>query len=286
MHLEMMIAQVELPPRWFLMIIGLIFSLNLPILIRFCLNQFDRYFPKTTVVDYMQGLRYHRGTLVGKIEPGEYRFYAAANQVVLFDMREQAIQIPGQEVLTADALGFKVSLHGSYRVVDPVKANTVAYNYYAALYADIQTACRSVLEKMSCEEILAGRNQIGTAIYELAKVDAERYGLELIKISVRDFMLPSQLKAIYAKVAEAKQEGLAALERARGETAALRSLANASRVMASNPGLGILRTLQTLEKSTGNSIVLFPTEVAGRVTEFLQKNVDIEIKTSNQEKQD
>jgi hypothetical protein len=279
MHSEMLIAQAELPPRWFLIIIGLIFSLNLPIVVRFCLNQFQKYFPRTTILEHTRGLRYHRGVLVGQLEPGEYRFYTATNHILIFDIREQAIQVAGQEVLTADALGFKVSLHGTYRVVDPVKANMVAYSYYAALYADIQTACRSVLEKMTCEEILAGRNQIGTEIYELARAEAAKYGLELIKISVRDFMLPSPLKAIYTKVAEAKQEGLAALERARGETAALRSLANASRLMATNPGLGILRTLQTLEKSTGNSIILFPHEVAGRFTETLQKSSDIEMKS-------
>lgn len=48
----------------------------------------------------------------------------------------------------------------------------------------------------------------------------------------------------------------AALERACGETAALRSLANAARMLEENPSLLQLRALQTMESSRGNTLVL------------------------------
>jgi hypothetical protein len=48
----------------------------------------------------------------------------------------------------------------------------------------------------------------------------------------------------------------AALEKARGETAALRSLANAARMMDDNPNLLQLRALQALADSGGNTLVL------------------------------
>ena len=57
---------------------------------------------------------------------------------------------------------------------------------------------------------------------------------------------------------EAKQEGLAALERARGESAALRNLANAARAMENNPNLSYLRLLQTIEKNGGSSMFVLP----------------------------
>ena len=47
------------------------------------------------------------------------------------------------------------------------------------------------------------------------------------------------------------EEGLAALERARGETAALRALANGARVLADHPGLLQLRTAQEVPRSGG-----------------------------------
>lgn len=279
MQLVNLIAQTKQPPE----ILGLIIGITLVLAaivsgIKILQTWFNRHFPKITIYDYQAGVHYRNGIFKELLKPGTYRFAESKSTITPFDMREQSIQIAGQEVLTADALGFKLSLIGSYRVNDPLKACNVVEHYYSALYTDIQTACRSVIEQMTCEEILAARHTLGERIFEIAASQTGRYGVELLSLSIRDYMLPGPLKAIYAKVAEAKQEALAALERARGETAALRSLANASRVMSSNPGLGLLRTLQTLEKSTGNTLVMLPPELAARLPEKL-------LETSGGEKQ-
>ena len=57
---------------------------------------------------------------------------------------------------------------------------------------------------------------------------------------------------------KAKQEGQAALERARGESASLRNLANAARVLEGNPALMNLRLIQSLTavQNAGNTLVL------------------------------
>jgi hypothetical protein len=69
-------------------------------------------------------------------------------------------------------------------------------------------------------------------------------------------MVPGELKRAFAGIVAARREGEAALERARGETAALRSLANAGRLVDENPGLLQLRLLQQLEASSGNTVVM------------------------------
>src|SRR4051812_36268942 len=75
-------------------------------------------------------------------------------------------------------------------------------------------------------------------------------------VDVRDVMVPSELKRAFAGIVAARREGEAAVERARGETAALRGLANAGRMLEDSPGLLQLRILQQLGASSGNSIVL------------------------------
>jgi len=93
-----------------------------------------------------------------------------------------------------------------------------------------------------------------------------RYGARKAKgiqmaLDVKDIMFPSDLKRIFAQVLKAQKEGLAALKKAGGETAALRNLANAAKMVKDNPALLQLRVLQTLEVGRGNSIVLgFPPE--------------------------
>jgi hypothetical protein len=64
-------------------------------------------------------------------------------------------------------------------------------------------------------------------------------------------MLARDLKAAFGEVPRARAEGRAALERARGESAALRNLANAARLIDANPALMNLRLLQAIAQDAG-----------------------------------
>ena len=75
--------------------------------------------------------------------------------------------------------------------------------------------------------------------------------------------MPGELKKIFTQVAHARQEGLAALEKARGETAALRHLANAAQMIERNPSLMQLRVLQAFGQNSGNTLVLGVPPAAG-----------------------
>ena len=218
----------------------------------------DSIYPLITIHEYERAVRYVEGKLAGVVEPGQFRYRAAKTELVMLDMREQTVVVPGQEILSADSLGFKISLQANYRIADPVKSQSVVANYFVTLYADIHAASRAVVEAMTGDEILANRAAIGSKVEAQVKENAGRYGIEVVSLTVRDCMLPGNLKQIYAKVAEAKQEGLAALERARGESAAIRNLANAARAMENNPNLSYLRLLQTIEKNGGSSMFILP----------------------------
>ena len=78
-------------------------------------------------------------------------------------------------------------------------------------------------------------------------------------------MFPADLKRSFAEVTRAKKEGEAALEKARGESAALRNLANAAKLLEKNPMLLRLRALASIDaagKTVGNTLVLgMPQEI-------------------------
>ena len=122
----------------------------------------------------------------------------------------------------------------------------------------LQLNLRDIIGSLTVDDILVKRDEIGTQLTEKSKPQAAEIGIELSFANLKDVMFPGELKNIFAQVVNARKEGLAALERARGESAALRSLANASSVFENNPNLLQLRTLQMLEKSTGNTVVLMP----------------------------
>ena len=84
---------------------------------------------------------------------------------------------------------------------------------------------------------------------------AERVGAAVEAVDLRDLSFPGELRRTFAQVAVARQEAVASLERARGEVATLRSLANAARVMEGNSALRELRSLLAVER-TGGTVVL------------------------------
>lgn len=214
---------------------------------------------RVTIFEYEKGLKYRKGKFDKILGPGAHLVYSPWSVVREVDIRPRFITIPGQEVLTSDGVTLKVSLAARYEVSEPEVAVNKSQDYVQALYLILQLALREIVGQATIDEVLADRRQFGDRLMELTGVPVAELGLNLLSVNVKDIMFPGELKKIFAQVVEAKQEGLAALERARGETAALRNLANAAKLANDNPALLQLRLLQQFGASEGNSLILgFP----------------------------
>ena len=209
-----------------------------------------------TVRDYQRGLRYRQGRLAGLLDPGTHVAVRPYTEIQVLDGRPTSLTVPGQEILTADGVALRVSLTARYVVADPVAAVTGDQNYVSALYTALHAGLREALAGRTADEVLAARADLGPAVGGAVASDIARLGVELLGVDVRDVMVPSELKRAFAGIVAARREGEAALERARGETAALRGLANAGRMLEENPGLLQLRILQQIGGSSGNTVVL------------------------------
>ena len=172
------------------------------------------------------------------------------------DFRRQQLIVSGQEVLTADRVPLKVSLIAEYSVVNPTMALTEVDEYRSGLYSRLQLALREIVAAKDLDEALAERGEIGTGIHQLVSEGVSGLGLSLRSVHVRDFMMGAGLRGAYSDVIQARQQGLAALERARGESAALRNLANSAELLERHPGIAQLRLLQAVEGSSGHRIVI------------------------------
>jgi regulator of protease activity HflC (stomatin/prohibitin superfamily) len=215
-----------------------------------------RFVGQVTVHEYERGLRFEDGRFKGLADAGSHRFLKPTTEIRLLDIRPTSMTIEGQEVMTSDRIALKISLvarsvigdAAAYVLSDSAAART--------MYLSIQLGLREIVAGRTVDEILAARTTIGPEILALVAPQVVSIGIELTAVEVRDVMLPSDLKRAFAAVIAARHEGAAALERARGETAALRSLSNAGRLVSDNPGLLSLRVVQELSARGGNSIVL------------------------------
>jgi regulator of protease activity HflC (stomatin/prohibitin superfamily) len=211
---------------------------------------------RITVFEFEKGLRYVRGHFVGVVEPGQYWIWTLTTFIRKIDTRARVVPVAGQEVLSADGVAIKVSLAATYRIVDPARAINQVENYEAALYTALQLALRAAIAGRPAEDVLQHRASLGPEILQQAVTPIREFGLELLEADLKDLTFPGELKKIFAQVVRARQEGLAALEKARGETAALRNLANAAHMIERNPHLMQLRLLQVLGERSGNTVVL------------------------------
>jgi regulator of protease activity HflC (stomatin/prohibitin superfamily) len=208
---------------------------------------------RITIFEYERGLKYVKGRFKQVLGPGQYWLWALGNTTIRkVDIRPQYLSIPGQSVLTADGVGLKVSLTAVYEISDPAIAINQVADYRQGVYLIVQTGLRELVNTVAMDDLL-GNRELNQRLLEMTAGQVTPLGIRLMSLSIRDLMLPGELKKLYAQIVQARQEGLAQLERARGETAALRSLANAARLTNKNPTLLQLRLLQALEQSTGNT---------------------------------
>lgn len=156
----------------------------------------------------------------------------------------------------------RVSLAATYKFSDVVAAINTVEQYYLALYQTLQLALRELIGGTEIDELLAGRDSIGEKVLASTSDALRTYGIELLAVDIKDIMFPGELKRTFAQVVNARKEGQAALEKVRGETAALRNLANAASLMRGNPMLLQIRLMQQIASSSGNKVVVgFPSGV-------------------------
>ena len=215
------------------------------------------------VSDYQSALLFHDGQFKSILEPGKYRFWKSGYQVKGYDLRQQQQILAGQDLLTADQVSLKLSAVVIYRHVDILKGHRAVENLEQALYLEAQLVLREIVAANVAETFLQNKSTFGPALLTAISESAARMGLVVERVDLRDVMLPADLKRSYISVLQQKQEAVASLEKARAETATLRALANAAKLMRENPEMLSLRYLEALQNigaNVGNTLVLGLTE--------------------------
>lgn len=234
-----------MPPLLKLLLVGVLAAATLRWLVR-----------RVVVFQYERGLKYVDGRFRGVLGAGTYWFTTLNTHIRKVDIRPKFVSIAGQEVLSADGVTLKVSLAAKYQIADPAIAVNQIEDVHQALYLELQMGIREIIGTAPIDDLLEKREAFGALLLERRKPAAEQLGLSLESVDLKDVMFPGELKRIFSQVVKARKEGQAALEKARAETATLRHLANAASLIDRHPTILQLRALQTVQESSGNSLVL------------------------------
>jgi regulator of protease activity HflC (stomatin/prohibitin superfamily) len=215
-----------------------------------------KIFQSVTIFNYERGVKFHNGELKEILGPGKYSYFTLSTHIEVFDMRPTILQLNGQELLCADNISVKISLAVKYQIQDPKVLISQYQDFQEYLYMSIQFKLREVISLLKLDELLENRKKINDEIKQLLAEDKTLVGFSILSVDVKDIMLSAELKKAFLEVIKAKKEALSLLEKARGETATLRSLANTAKMLENNPELAKLRLIQTIETSQGNTFTI------------------------------
>ncbi len=213
------------------------------------LSQTDKV-RKFAVTDGQKGLLFIDNGFARVLDPGVYMFWNVGRSIAvkLVDVRRNAMDVSGQEILTRDRVSVRVNLTVEYQVTDPVTAVTEVDDFVQGIYRAVQFAFHKSLGTKTLDEILSHKAEVDEDIYTKVGAEMAAIGIRIDEISVKDVILPGDMREILNRVVEAEKEAEANVIRRREETAATRSLLNTAKVMEQNPVMLRLKEMEALEK--------------------------------------
>jgi regulator of protease activity HflC (stomatin/prohibitin superfamily) len=212
------------------------------------------------VKQYERAVTFFLGKFAGTKGPGLVfiPFLLASQRRV--SLRIMALDIPPQDVITRDNVSVKVNAVLYMKVSNPSKAVIEIEDYRYATSQLAQTTLRSVLGEVELDELLADREKINAILKKIIDERSDAWGIEVSAVEVKDVDLPAEMKRAMARQAEAERERRAKVIAAQGEFQASETLADAARVLSSQPAAIQLRYLQTVTEiaAENNSTTIFP----------------------------
>lgn len=178
--------------------------------------------------------------------------------MVVLPITNRIQNIVNQEVLTKDNVALRFSYVVEYRAFDHskfIKSFDVFSNTFNVFFeADqlvhnlSQVSLRRVISKFDSEELNEKRNEILPDVPSELKNELTSYGVEIVRILIRDLTFPKSIQDLFAKQLESKIRAKADLENARTQVAAARALKNASEIMKGDDNIKFFQFMETITK--------------------------------------
>lgn len=202
------------------------------------------------VESFEKGILMVDGKIEKVVETGVYYFWKNPIPIVVLkaDLRQQQLEISGQEILTKDKTNIRMNFFTRYKVVNIEKALLENKEFEKQLYILMQLALREYTGNFSLDEILEKKESIAENVLQAVKVKAETLGIEVVDCGVRDIILPGDVKEIMNQVLIAEKKAQANIITRREETASTRALLNTAKLMEENGMLFKLKEMEYVEK--------------------------------------
>ncbi len=214
--------------------------------------------------EYERGVIFRLGRLLPYAKgPGIILVFAPVDRMVRISLRQEALEVKPQDIITRDNVTLKVNAVIFLRVIDPRQAVVEVSDYLNQTSQFAQTTLRSVLGEAELDELLAHREKINMRLQSILDTHTAPWGVKVVNVEVKQVDLPESMLRAMAKQAEAEREKRSKIIHAEGEFSAAQRLVDAACLLAEQPVSIQLRYLQTLTEIgvEKNTTLVFPVPV-------------------------
>jgi len=212
------------------------------------------------VKEYERGGVFRLGRFVGVRGPGLVLIIPFIEIMRKVDLRVITMDVPQQECITLDNVTVRVDAVIYFRVVEAADAILKVLDYIKATSLLAATTLRNVVGQSTLDELLGQRDRLNEKIQGVVDEGTNPWGIKVSMVEVKDVQLPQSMQRAMAAQAEAERDRRAKVVHAEGEAQAAEKLAEAAKVISSQPSALQLRYLQTLASiaTERSNVILFP----------------------------
>jgi regulator of protease activity HflC (stomatin/prohibitin superfamily) len=192
--------------------------------------------------------------------PGLIIVLPVIQRIVRVDLRTVTMDVPKQDIITRDNVTVTVTAVIYFKVMDARRAIIEVADFYFATSQISQTTLRSILGQSQLDDLLSKRDEINIELQKIIDQQTEPWGIKVTNVEVKNVDLPESMQRAIARQAEAERERRAKVINAEGEFQAAQKLADAAKIIQTEPAALQLRYLQTMLAlaSDKTSTILFP----------------------------
>jgi regulator of protease activity HflC (stomatin/prohibitin superfamily) len=192
--------------------------------------------------------------------PGVIIVLPVVQKAVRVSLRTVTMDVPSQDIITKDNVTVKVGAVLYFKVLDARRAIIEVEDFFFATSQISQTTLRSVLGQSNLDDLLSKRDEINVELQKIIDQQTEPWGVKVTTVEVKNVDLPESMQRAIARQAEAERERRAKVINAEGEFQAAQKLADAAKIIQTEPAALQLRFLQTVLTVSGdkNSTLILP----------------------------
>lgn len=203
------------------------------------------------------------GKYTRTVGPGIFFVIPFFEEAILRDLRIRTLDISRQEVITRDNISVGVNAVVFLKVVDTKKSIINIQDFLFSVKQFAQTSLRNVIGQKHLDEVLEKRKDIAKSIKIIVDEEADKWGVDILRIELQDIELPEDMKRVMARQAEAEREKRGVIIASEGEVEAAKNLLKAADILSSSKGkIGIrlreLATIADVSQDQSNTIVFYP----------------------------